>query len=236
MDQDFDEMMRMRNEAKKRLEEQFKDVYQKIKDNKQHTINEGRKVNDSLKQFQDKFIELMNQLSTELTDQIKYETDYMESERVRGHDRMQYLEDLLSKEREDRIDSLESQLVPVRQNLRKIETDINQERSARVQKEREILENLQEESQKIENAINVEKEERQAKQAELYAKVAQEIDRENQWIDRFQRETMSEFNKDRTDIEKEMDNRFKHQDEIVRNIQHFISTFQKTLKAVGNKQ
>lgn len=28
MDQDFEEMMRMRNEAKKRLEEQFKDVYQ----------------------------------------------------------------------------------------------------------------------------------------------------------------------------------------------------------------
>ncbi len=47
MDQDFEEMMRMRNEAKKRLEEKFKDVYQyviyyyvtskffrKIKDNK----------------------------------------------------------------------------------------------------------------------------------------------------------------------------------------------------------
>jgi hypothetical protein len=28
MDSDFDEMMRMRNEAKKRLEEKFKDVYQ----------------------------------------------------------------------------------------------------------------------------------------------------------------------------------------------------------------
>jgi hypothetical protein len=27
MDQDFEEMMRMRNEAKKRLEEKFKDVY-----------------------------------------------------------------------------------------------------------------------------------------------------------------------------------------------------------------
>jgi hypothetical protein len=27
VDKDFEEMMRMRNEAKKRLEEQFKDVY-----------------------------------------------------------------------------------------------------------------------------------------------------------------------------------------------------------------
>ncbi len=41
-------MMRLRNEAKRLLEEKFKDVYQKIRDNKQHTINEGKKVNESL--------------------------------------------------------------------------------------------------------------------------------------------------------------------------------------------
>jgi len=46
MDRDFDEMMRLRNDAKRRLELQFKDVYQKIKDNKQYTIDEGKKIND----------------------------------------------------------------------------------------------------------------------------------------------------------------------------------------------
>ena len=46
---------------------------------------------------------------------------------------------------------------------------------------------------------------------------------------------MKEFKKDRTDIEKEMDNRFEHQDKMVKNVQHFIRTFQKTLKAVGDK-
>lgn len=50
----------------------------KIKDNKQHTINEGRKVNESLKQFQDKFIALMNQLAQELNIRIDEETEYME--------------------------------------------------------------------------------------------------------------------------------------------------------------
>jgi hypothetical protein len=48
------------------------------------------------------------------------------------------------------------------------------------------------------------------KQAELYEKVSKEIERENQWIERFQRDTMNEFNKDRADIDKEMDNRFSH--------------------------
>ena len=44
----------------------------------------------------------------------------------------------------------------------------------------------------------------------MYAKVTQEIERENLWIERFQRDTLAEFEKDRTDIEKEMDNRFSH--------------------------
>lgn len=62
----------------------------------------------------------MNELSDELNFKIKEETDYMESERVRGHDRMAYLEELVRKEREDRIDSLDSQLRPVNKNLRDI--------------------------------------------------------------------------------------------------------------------
>ena len=54
--EEFDEMMRLRNEARRILEEKFKDVYQKIKDNKQHTINEGKKVNESLKAYQEKYM------------------------------------------------------------------------------------------------------------------------------------------------------------------------------------
>ena len=33
-----------------------------------------------------------------------------------------------------------------------------------------------------------------------------------------------------------MDNRYDHQDRTVKDISHFISTFQLTLKAVGGKQ
>ena len=32
-----------------------------------------------------------------------------------------------------------------------------------------------------------------------------------------------------------MDNRYSHQDRTIKNISHFISTFQLTLKAVGGK-
>ena len=117
-----------------------------------------------------------------------------------------------------------------------IQNAIEAERNARVQKEREILELLGEESVKIEEAINAEKVERLEKQEILYSKVTEEIERENKWIEQFQRNTVGEFNKNRADIEKEMDNRFEHQDQIIQNIQHFIGTFQKTLKAVGGKE
>mgnify|MGYP000922222648 CR=1 FL=1 len=139
---EFDEMMRLRNEAKRLLEEKFKDVYQKIKDNKQHTINEGKKVNESLKAYQEKYLRQMNDLSTELTEKMDTETAYQTSEIDRSNNRMQMLEELLKKERNDRIESLDNQLEPMNEAIDKGYEDLDIERNARVQKEREILDLL----------------------------------------------------------------------------------------------
>ena len=56
---EFDNMMRLRDEAKRKLEERFRDVYQRIKDNRQYTIDEGKKVNEELKSYQDKYLQQM---------------------------------------------------------------------------------------------------------------------------------------------------------------------------------
>ena len=77
---------------------------------------------------------------------------------------MQYLEDLLAKERNDRITSLNDQLDPINAQMNKNFADLEAEKNARVQKEREILENLAEDSAKIEEAIQLEQEERQEQQ------------------------------------------------------------------------
>ena len=76
VNEEFEEMMRLRNEAKRLLEEKFKDVYQKIKDNKQHTIDEGKKVNESLKAYQEKYARQMQELHDELTVKFNDETAY----------------------------------------------------------------------------------------------------------------------------------------------------------------
>ena len=73
---------------------------------------------------------------------------------------MQYLEDLLAKEKANRIKSLDDQLKPIKEQIAKNFIDLEAEKNARVAKEREILENLAEDSRKIEEAILEEQQER----------------------------------------------------------------------------
>ena len=73
-------------------------------------------------------------------------------------------------------------------------------------------------------------------QGELVEKFNTELDRQRTKIERIKQDTLDEFAKDKRDITKEMDNRFEQQDRVIRDISHFISTFQTTLRAVGEKQ
>ena len=215
MNEEFDEMMRLRNEAKRLLEEKFKDVYQKIRDNKQHTIDEGKKVNESLKAYQEKYAQQMKDLNDELTVKFNDETDYQHSEIKRGNDRMQFLEELLAKEKEDRIESLDTQLAPINEQIDKAFIDLEDERNSRVQKEREILELLQDEANKVDDAITTEQEGRQKRQAELTEKLNTELKNQKDRIETIKTNTLGEFKKDHADMQKEMDNRFEHQDRVV---------------------
>ena len=178
----------------------------------------------------------MIDLDDDLTNKFETENTYQTDEYKRGYDRMQFLEDKLNKEREDRIQSLNDQLAPINAQMDKNFLDLEAEKNARVQKEREILENLAEESRKIEEAIITEQEERLEQQGELMQKLNDELKRQRERIEQIKTDTIGEFEKDKRDITKEMDNRYDHQDRTVKDISHFISTFQKTLKAVGGKE
>ncbi len=73
-------------------------------------------------------------------------------------------------------------------------------------------------------------------QGELVNKCTSELNRQRTKIERIKNDTLDEFSKDKSDITKEMNNRFEQQDRVIKDISHFISTFQKTLKAVGGKE
>ena len=55
MNEDFEDMRRAREEAKKQLEARFQDVYRKIENTKEFIAQEGKRINDTLLAFQEKF-------------------------------------------------------------------------------------------------------------------------------------------------------------------------------------
>lgn len=59
LDKDFDDMLLAREEAKRRLEKKFQDVYDRIKENRDFTIREGQKVNQRLKEGEERFNDQM---------------------------------------------------------------------------------------------------------------------------------------------------------------------------------
>ena len=52
LDQDFQNMIKAREEARRKLEERFKDVYTRIKNNKDYMIETGKEFNEKLKVYQ----------------------------------------------------------------------------------------------------------------------------------------------------------------------------------------
>ena len=135
---------------------------------------------------------------------------------------MQELEEALALEKNDRIESLDTQLKPINEAIDQAFKDLDDERNSRVQKEREILELLTDEAHKVEDAITTEQEGRQERQAELTDKLQKELKSQKERIEKIKTNTIGEFKKEHEDMQKEMDNRFDHQDRVVKNISHFI--------------
>lgn len=64
-------------------------------------------MNESLKAYQERYDQQMTDMNNELNTRYNNEKEHQTNEYKRGYDRMQFLEDLLAKERADRIKSLE---------------------------------------------------------------------------------------------------------------------------------
>ncbi len=74
----------------------------------------------------------MDDLREELNQIFDEETEYQHSEIKKGNDRMQSLEDMLQKEKEDRIESLDTQLAPINDQIDKANADLEAEKNSRV--------------------------------------------------------------------------------------------------------
>lgn len=77
MHNDFEDMKRNREEAKKQLEARFQDIYRKIQNMKEMIEMEEKRVNESIKAFQSKFDYQLNELKTNVYNDIAQEKQYV---------------------------------------------------------------------------------------------------------------------------------------------------------------
>jgi hypothetical protein len=117
MSNDYEDMIRAREEAKKQLEAKFEDVYRKVQANHDFTVAEGKRVNDTLKAFQLKFDSQLKATEDRLRDEMEKEKKYMREQLATINERLEKLEKALEEEKEERLRQSEETLKPIRQNL-----------------------------------------------------------------------------------------------------------------------
>jgi len=120
MGHDYEDMIRAREEAKKQLDAKFEDVYRKLQANKDFTIAEGKRVNDTLKAFQLKFETQLKSTEDKLHSEIEEEKKYVRSELDKIYKRIDNLDKGLADEKEERLRQTDENLRPIRQNIESI--------------------------------------------------------------------------------------------------------------------
>jgi hypothetical protein len=83
------------------------------------------------------------------------------------------------------------------------------------------------------DGIQKEQNDRISRLTDLKAMIALELKFQNNTLNGFKKSADNQFEQMKTHIEKEMDCRFSHQDEIVLNMNVFLEKFQNTLQVVS---
>ena len=98
MHNDFEDMKRTREEARKQLEAKFLDIYKKIQSLKEALEAEAKRVNDSLRAFESKFTFLLNELKENVYKTIDEEKKFVREKFDTHEKRMDSLEQMIKEE------------------------------------------------------------------------------------------------------------------------------------------
>ena len=85
----------------------------------------------------------------------------------------------------------------------------------------------------MQDDIKNENKSRKERMQDLDDQMTQDTDLTSRFLDRFQKNATDTATTFLTDMEQELDNRFKHQDEILGNMSTLVGKFQETLKVLG---
>jgi len=233
MHNDFEDMKRTREEARKQLEAKFQDIYKRLQTMKENIEMEAKRTNDLLRAFQSKFEYQLNELKETIYKDFNEEKIITKS-KFEAHEKvMEKLEKMIIAEREERLKQTDEQLNPIRAHLASLQKEQDNEKVERLQHEKEIYRHISDNVYEINEKLNREKDERNTKITLLREEKEKDLKMRDKSFGDFQNKMQNEIKIIKDEIYIEMDNRFAQQNEIVDNISNFLKTFQDTLKVVG---
>ena len=121
MRNDFEDMKRTREEARKQLEAKFQDIYKKLAALKEALETEAKRVNNSLKAFESKFLCLLNELKEELKKDMDDEKKFVRDKFAEHEKHMEEIEKKLEQEREERLKQNQDTLGNIQNRLTLLE-------------------------------------------------------------------------------------------------------------------
>lgn len=233
LNDDYEDMIRAREESKKQLEAKLQDVHRKIQAARDFVNAEGKRVKDMLKAFQSKFEYQIQDFKSFLTSTMSKESAIRQELDSTNSTRLNSLIETLRLEKENRKQILENLIGPVREHLESLQLFYDQEKTRRIEREKMILQKLDDAIFKLKTGLDKEQTERRMTSGALREGVMKDSRTQNKNLEKSQQRAYDVMKDLRTGITTELDSRLAHQDEISDNLSHFMTTFQDTLKVIA---
>jgi hypothetical protein len=221
MKNDYQDMLVAREEAKKQLDAKFQDIHRTF----DFSESELRRAKDTLKAFNSKFSHNLKLMREEYEGKINNFREFNRKRLQQTTDRLDHLENLIIKERNDRIEEL---------NNMKIDMVKNTETATRIEHEKEIRQTLDDNVYQLEKTVDAEKTERNLNVGKFKDEAKDTLYQYQKSITDFQTKSMDEFNKVKDKVETDIFVRLEAQDDLVDNLSNSIKNFQETLKKISD--
>lgn len=233
LNNDYEDMIRAREESKKQLEAKLQDVHRKIQAARDFVNAEGKRVKDMLKAFQSKFEYQMQDFKSFLDSTMSKESSIRKEMDSKNQARLNSLVETLRLEKENRKQILENLIGPVREHLEALQLFYDQEKTARIEREKMILQKLDDAVFRLKTGLDKEQTERRMTCGALREQTMKDSRTQNKNLEKSQQRAYDVMKDLRTGITTELNSRLAHQDEISDNLSHFMTTFQDTLKVIA---
>jgi len=233
MHADYEDMKKTREEAKKQMEAKFSDINNNLNKTEDNIKDQKIRLTNKIEDFKSNTTSKLNNLDESIHKDFTEEQEFVRIMFEKQENRMNLLEKMIRDEREERLRHTEEELNPIRKQLKNLQTQYESGKAERLQHEKEIYKKIKEEVKLTNEIMDKEKNDRNERMQILKEDRDKEMNLRDSLFHDFDKKVNISLEKEKVDVMQEMENRFKHQNEVVDDISNFINAFQGTLKIVG---